>query len=284
MSGRDAANLAGRVVALLVAVTWLGAFAVPSVAAERVALVIGNAAYEHTTPLRNPENDARDMARALAELDFEVIDGLNLDKDAFGTKLREFSRAARGADVTLLFYAGHGLQVRGENYLVPVDAKLEEEVDLRLEAFELAAFMRQMRSTTNLVFLDACRDNPLAGTLARSMGLSRSVGSTRGLARVKKSSGTFIAYATEPGDVADDGAGRNSPFTSALLAHIATTGVERERHVHGGDQGGEREHERGAGAVDGGLAGSLVLLQSLRVSRFARTGRRGVRRRDAGGP
>ena len=222
MRERDAGRLTGRTLAILVVATWLGSFAVPGAAAERVALVIGNAAYEHTTPLRNPENDARDMARALAELDFAVIDGLNLDKDAFATKLKEFSRAARGADVTLLFYAGHGLQVEGENYLVPVDAKLEEEVDLRLEAFELTAFMRQMRSPTNLVFLDACRDNPLAGTLARSMGLSRSVGSTRGLARVEKASGTFIAYATEPGDVADDGAGRNSPFTSALLAHIAT--------------------------------------------------------------
>ena len=222
MCERDTANLAGRVVTVLVAAAWLGAFAVPSPAAERVALVIGNAAYEHTGPLRNPENDAEDMARVLAELDFEVIDGLNLDKDGFAAKLREFSRAARGAEVTLFFYAGHGLQVDGENYLIPVDARLKEEVDLRLEAFELAAFMSQMRGRTNLVILDACRDNPLAGTLARSMGLSRSVGSTRGLSRVTDASGTFIAYATQPGNVADDGAGRNSPFTSALLTHIAT--------------------------------------------------------------
>lgn len=228
MSGRDVASLAGRVVAMLVAATWLGAFAVPSAAAERVALVIGNAAYEHTTPLRNPENDARDMARVLAELGFEVIEGLNLGKDAFATKVREFSRAARGAEVTLLFYAGHGLQVDGENYLVPVDAKLLEEVDLSLEAFELALFMRQMRSPTNLVFLDACRDNPLAGTLARSMGLSRSVGSTRGLSRTEGGRGTFIAYATQPGNVANDGEGRNSPFTAALLAHIATPGLSAD--------------------------------------------------------
>ena len=225
MRGREAEGLAGRVFAVLATATWLGMFAVPSPAAERVALVIGNAAYEYTDPLRNPENDAKDMARVLAELDFEVIEGLNLDKDAFGAKLREFSVVAEGAEVTLLFYAGHGLQVDEENYLVPVDAKLEREVDLRLEAFELAAFMRLMRSPTNLVFLDACRDNPLAGTLARSMGLSRSAGRKRGLARVKKESGTFIAYATEPGDVADDGAGDNSPFTSALLAHIATPGL-----------------------------------------------------------
>ena len=194
-------------------------------AAERVALVIGNAAYEHTTPLRNPRNDASDVARALDGLGFEVIEGLDLDKSAFGPKLREFAQAARGAQVTLFFYAGHGLQVDGENYLVPTDAKLAEEVDLRLEAFELAAFLRQMRGGTNLVFLDACRDNPLAQGLARSMGPTRSSAIGRGLGRVETAGGTLIAYATQPGNVADDGEGRNSPFTGALLAHIATPGL-----------------------------------------------------------
>ena len=109
-------------------------------AAERVALVIGNTAYEHTTALRNPRNDATDVARALEGLGFAVVEGLDLDKSAFGSKLREFAQAARGAQVTLFFYAGHGLQVEGENYLVPTDAKLADEVDLRLEAFELTAF------------------------------------------------------------------------------------------------------------------------------------------------
>ena len=203
----------------------LSALAWPVRAAERVALVIGNAAYEHTTPLRNPLNDARDVARALEGLGFEVIEGLDLDQSAFGSKLREFAQAARGAEVTLFFYAGHGLQVEGENYLVPTDAKLAEEVDLRLEAFELAAFLRQMRGGTNLVFLDACRDNPLAQTLARSMGPTRSSAIGRGLGRVESASGTLIAYATQPGNVADDGEGRNSPFTGALLAHIATPGL-----------------------------------------------------------
>ena len=194
-------------------------------AAERVALVIGNAAYEHTTALRNPRNDAADMARVLEGLGFEVIKGLDLDERAFEKKLREFSRAARGAEVTLFFYAGHGLQVEDENYLVPTDAKLAEEVDLRLEAFELAAFLGQMRGETNLVFLDACRDNPLARTLARSMGPTRSSAIERGLSRVETARGTLIAYATQPGNVADDGEGRNSPFTAALLAHIATLGL-----------------------------------------------------------
>ena len=196
--------------------------ATQAVAGERVALVIGNAAYRHTLPLRNPRNDAADMARVLRSLSFQVIEGLDLDKAKFEAKLREFARAARGAEAALFFYAGHGLQVDGENYLVPVDAKLAEEVDLDLEAFELRAFLKQMRSSVNLVFLDACRDNPLAQDLARSMGATRSAAVGRGLGRVDTGSGTLIAYATQPGNVAADGKGRNSPFTGAVLAHIAT--------------------------------------------------------------
>ena len=114
---------------------------------------------------------------------------------------------------------------RARNYLVPIDAKLEEEVDLHLEAFELDAFLDQMRSGANLVFLDACRDNPLALGLARSMGASRSAAIGRGLGRVERARGTLIGYATQPGNVADDGDGRNSPFTGALLAHITTPGM-----------------------------------------------------------
>ena len=225
MGIREEASRSLRVVAMFLALIWLGVLAGSVQAAGRVALVIGNSAYEHMTPLRNPSNDAGDMSRALADLGFEVIEGLDLDKRGFATKLREFARAARRADVSLFFYAGHGLQVDGDNYLVPIDARLKEEVDLRLEAFELAAFMGQMRSRTNLVFLDACRDNPLADGLKRSMGVSRSAAIQRGLGRVTDASGTLIAYATQPGNVADDGDGRNSPFTGALLAHIATPGL-----------------------------------------------------------
>ena len=210
--------------------TWtafclLAVLSLPVSAAQRVALVIGNAEYRHTTPLRNPRNDAADVARALDDLGFEVVEGIDVDRSAFGSMLREFAKSARSAEVTLFFYAGHGLQVEGENYLVPVDARLADEVDLDLEAFELAKFMRQMRGRTNLVFLDACRDNPLASNLARSMGPTRSAAVGRGLGRVETGSGTLIAYATQPGNVADDGEGRNSPFTAALLAHIATPGL-----------------------------------------------------------
>ena len=210
--------------AVAMAALFAAFFAGSLSAAERVALVIGNAAYEHTAPLRNPRHDATDVARSLEELGFSVIEGLDVDKSAFGTKLREFARASRGSTVTLLFYAGHGLQVEGENYLVPTDAKLVEEVDLSLEAYELSAFLRQMRGATNLVFLDACRDNPLAMQLSRSMGATRSSAIGRGLGRVESMSGTLVAYATQPGNVAKDGEERNSPFTAALLKHIMAPG------------------------------------------------------------
>ena len=203
--------------------SWAGA----AWAAERVALVIGNAAYEHTEALKNPGNDAADMAAKLRSLGFKVVVGTDLDLDGFYDKLGNFDDAASGADVTLFFYAGHGLQVEGKNWLVPTDAKLEKKLDLRRGAVELDTVLESMRGTKKLVLLDACRDNPLAGDLARSMGLSRSVAAQRGLARVEseRGSGMLIGYATAPGGVADDGGGRNSPFTTALLEHIATPGL-----------------------------------------------------------
>ena len=213
--------------AALAAAVLLSALSAAAPAAQRVALVIGNSAYEHTDALRNPGNDAADMAGALKRLGFEVVEGTDLDFDGFYDKLRAFDEASRGADVTLFFYAGHGLQVQDSNWLAPVDAKLETKLDLRRGAIELDTVMESMRGTKKLVFLDACRNNPLAGELARSMGLSRAVATRRGLARVEveSGSGTLIGYATAPGDVADDGAGRNSPFTAALLEHIETPGL-----------------------------------------------------------
>ena len=214
----------GFVMRIAAIVVSLALSAMPASAAQRVALVIGNGAYEYTDPLRNPVNDAADVAAVLKGLGFTVIEGRDLDRGAFGEKLREFARAARGAEAALFFYAGHGLQVNGENYLLPIDARLREDIDLDFEALELRAVLRQMRSRTNLVFLDACRDNPLAQDLARSMGASRSAAIGRGLGRVDAASSTLIAYATQPGNVAADGTGRNSPFTTALLEHIAVPG------------------------------------------------------------
>jgi hypothetical protein len=199
----------------------------PAVAEKRVALVVGNSAYVHANPLPNPVNDASDMAKALTEVGFEVILGLDLKKPAFDVKVRDFARALERADVAVFFYAGHGLQASGRNYLVPVDASLQVERDLDFEAVSVDFVLKQMElereGKTNVVFLDACRDNPLARNLARSMG-TRSTSIGQGLAQVQTGVGTFIAYSTQPGNVALDGQGRNSPFTAALAKGVREPG------------------------------------------------------------
>lgn len=220
------------VLAFLLLAAFFGA-ADPAAAQKqkRVALVIGNAAYTHTTPLENPGKDAVAMAKVLRRLDFEVILGTDLDQHGFFDKLEEFGDASDGADVTLFFYAGHGLQVDGENYLASIDAKLKKKLHLRSQTVKLDTVMENMRGNYNLVFLDACRDNPFSGELARSMGLTRT-GATaaRGLAPVsspvQSSGGTLIAYATEPRHTADDdwSGGSNSPYTAGLLEHIERPG------------------------------------------------------------
>ena len=205
----------------------LQTLAIAPAAAKRVALVIGNSAYVQAPQLANPVNDAGDMARALAQAGFDVILGLDLDRRAFDEKLRAFANSLEDADTAVLFYAGHGLQVSGRNYLVPVDAALKSERDLDFEAVNLDFVLRQMEvgreGKTNIVFLDACRDNPLSRNLARSMG-TRSAAIGKGLAEVQTGVGTFIAYSTQPGNVALDGTGRNSPFTAALASRLPEAG------------------------------------------------------------
>ena len=192
---------------------------------ERVALVVGNANYQHAVPLANPKNDAEDMAALLRRLGFQVTAGLDLTDAAMEDRIRGFSRRARAAKVALFFYAGHGMQVDGVNYLVPVDARLADEADLPFETVALDLVLKRMGGGTNLVFLDACRDNPFARGWAGA-GRSTSVG--RGLTRVGEvgGSGMFIAFATDPNRIAADGEGRNSPFTAALKRHIETPGLE----------------------------------------------------------
>ncbi|MDC7789280.1 caspase family protein [Rhodoplanes sp. TEM] len=196
-------------------------------AQERVALVVGNGAYRHATPLPNPPNDAADVAAALRRIGFTVIEGRDLDKHGLEDRIRAFGRALDRASTALFFYAGHGLQVAGKNYLVPVDAKLERPGDLSFETVEVGQVLGQMEAEArvNLVFLDACRDNPLARTLARSLG-TRSASVGTGLASIQSAVGTMIAYATQPDNVALDGDGRNSPFTTALLKHLPTPGLD----------------------------------------------------------
>jgi formylglycine-generating enzyme required for sulfatase activity len=196
----------------------------PALAEKRVALVIGNSAYQYTPKLANPKNDAADMAAVLKTLGFQVLDGFDLDKAAFERKVRDFASALKGADAGVFFYAGHGLQVLGQNYLVPIDAKAEEAAGLDLEMVRVDVVHRIMerQASTNILFLDACRDNPLARNLARTMG-ARSAEVSRGLAAVESGFGTLISFSTQPGAVALDGTGRNSPFSGSLVKHVSSS-------------------------------------------------------------
>lgn len=194
---------------------------------RRVALVVGNGGYRYAPGLSNPTNDATDFAQTLRKLGFEVVEGTNLDRHGMDDAIRQFGRKLDGAELALFFYAGHGLQVGGKNYLVPVDAKLERSADLMLDAVDVSQVLAQMEAEkrVNLVFLDACRDNPLARSLARTTS-TRSLSIGTGLASIQSAIGTMIVYATQPDNVALDGESRNSPFTTALLKHIATPGVD----------------------------------------------------------
>lgn len=205
----------------------------PALAEKRVALVIGNAAYRQAPALRNPANDAADLSAALRRLNFEVVTALDVDAAALEDVLARFRAVLQGADAAVLIYAGHGVQVGGVNYLLPVDAQLRSEFALRREAFPFQDIIQVMEASArvNVVVIDACRDNPLAETLQRGIPSgSRSAAVGRGLARIDAVGGTtLIVFATAPGDVAEDGAaGRNSPMATALLRHIETPGVDVE--------------------------------------------------------
>ena len=194
-------------------------------AAGRVALVVGIGSYRQAPSLRNPVHDAEDLSRALQELGFEVVLLTDAGKSPLDAAIRTFARQVATADVGLVFFAGHGVQVAGQNYLLPADARLENARDLELDAIRLDLLLGLLESgregQVSIVLLDACRDNPLTRNLARAAGV-RSDAYPRGLAAVESGAGTFIAFATAPGKVAYDGQGRNSPFTAALLRHIRT--------------------------------------------------------------
>ncbi len=207
---------------LLLATVFLLAIGGAAEAAKRVALVVGNGAYEHTASLANPVNDANDMTELLEEMGFSVTRLLDADEKAMQQGLIAFAREAEGADVALFFYAGHGVQMGGENYLLPTDTELSSKAALRFETIKMDEVLEVMAGAeVRLVLLDACRDDPLGAA-------ERSLGAGRGLAPVETAgaSGTLIAFATAPGNVAADGVGRNSPFTEALLAHLATPGED----------------------------------------------------------
>ena len=197
-------------------------------AERRVALVIGNSAYRNTLALPNPGHDAADIAAALRKVGFAVSEGHDLDKRGMDDAFRTFARTAASADVALFYYSGHGLQFQGANYLMPVDAKLEGEEDLPYEMSRVDDIVADLQraSGVRILMLDACRDNPLAQQLQARLGASRSAGLSRGLARLEQTAGVIIAYATQPGAVAADGSGRNSPFAAAFLGEVDKPGLE----------------------------------------------------------
>jgi hypothetical protein len=196
-----------------------------ALAEKRVALVIGNSGYKAVTALQNPANDSADIARALEALDFEVELVSDLTFDNMRRSLRSFSKRASGADVALVFYAGHGIEVDGQNYLIPVDARLESSDDVDYEALPLNLVMGSLNGAKKLklVLLDACRNNPFIAGMKTS-GAKRAIG--RGLARVEPSVGTLVGFAAKEGTTASDGDGRNSPYTKALLEHLDEPGLE----------------------------------------------------------
>lgn len=199
---------------------------------RRVALVLGNATYEQLPPLANPVNDATAMAALLRDVGFEVVQGLNQTREEALAAIREFGTVAEGAEVGLIFYAGHGIQVSGRNFLVPVDAAPRVAADLAFDGIAMDDLIRQVqaRADTVLFFLDACRDNPLPTHVASLQGASRSatrsLDAAQGLAPISADVGSFTSFATGPNKVAYDGDGQHSPYTSALLEHIATPGLE----------------------------------------------------------
>ncbi len=197
---------------------------------RRVAFVVGNGTYKNVQPLPNPEIDAKSMASVLRNVGFEVVEGTNLTRDKMTERLLEFGKKAQGADVAVFFYAGHGIAIGGVNYLLPIDADIKSEMDVKLGSainIDLTLDQTMSDAKVKLVFLDACRDNPFAAKIKANAGATRSVSVQTGLAEMKSGEGTLIAFATGPGQTALDGQqGSNSPFTRALMANIASPGVE----------------------------------------------------------
>ncbi|MEH2517846.1 putative caspase-like protein [Bradyrhizobium sp. AZCC 1610] len=198
-------------------------------AEKRVAFVVGNGAYKNVAPLPNPSVDAKAIAATLRNVGFEVVEGSNLTRDKMTERLLDFGKKAQGADVALFFYAGHGIAISGTNYLLPIDADIKSEMDVKLGAainIDLTLEQTMGDAKVKLVFLDACRDNPFAAKI-KSNSATRSVNVQTGLAEMKSGEGTLIAFATGPGQTALDGQeGGNSPFTRALLANLTQPGVE----------------------------------------------------------
>ena len=209
--------------------------AAPQPLGRRIALVIGNGAYVHAPQLSNPANDARMIAKDLRGIGFEVSDGVNLDRVAMTKLIGDFLRAAATANTAVLFYAGHGVQIDGRNYLLPVDVSFTGASDFTSEMTDVSTILAGLDDgiRANVVILDACRDNPLAQKPAQPAAPGRGITAPTGLAPPSSlgkgattGAGTLLAFATAPGEVALDGDGADSPFSVALARHINTPGIE----------------------------------------------------------
>src|SRR5438105_482592 len=202
----------------------------PAFAEKRVALVLGNSAYQNVARLPNPVNDGTVIAATLKNAGFDIVEERH-DLPAAETRraLRDFADRARDADIAVVYYAGHGIEVDGTNYLIPVDAKLERDTDVYDEAFSLDRVLLAIEPAKQLrlVILDACRDNPFAKTMKRTVA-SRAIG--QGLAKVQPTSpNMLIAYSAKAGSTALDGDAKNSPFTAALSHHLTKPGLDVRR-------------------------------------------------------
>jgi uncharacterized caspase-like protein len=199
-------------------------FISPGLAETRIALVVGNSGYQYVSPLPNPANDARLLAETLTRLGFTLVGGaaqLDLDKPHFDLAVQAFGKQMLGADVGLFYYAGHGIQVRGTNYLVPVSANPTREADADFQMVDVGLVLKQMEGSgtkLNIVMLDACRNNPFGGR-----GLRAADG---GLAQIRAPEGTLLSYATQPGNVALDGDDGHSPYTKALVDAMQRPGLD----------------------------------------------------------
>ena len=242
---------------------------------QRIALVVGNSAYTKVPALKNPKNDANLMAETLREAGFDVVLALDADRRALGRAIRDFGTRLRGAGRTavgLFYFAGHGVQYDGQNYLIPLNAQIDFASDLDLEAVELDDVLRQMAlsgSSFNMAILDACRNNPYpAATRATA----------RGLARVNSHNSSLVAFAAAPGEVANDGTGANSPYTQALAAAIRTPGLTVPEVVPPHPRRRAGGHQRRPDAVGRELAHRPVLLHRVAGRRGGATNRSRPRR------
>lgn len=236
----------------------------PASAETRVALVVGNSAYSKVAALSNPARDAAAMTELFGKAGYNVMARNDLTIDEMRKAMREFSEAAAGADIAVIYYAGHGIELDGVNYLLPIDAKLARDIDVEDEAMSMDRFMRAIEPAKKLrlVILDACRDNPFAPNMKRTVA-SRSIG--RGLAKVEPAaSDTLIAYAAKAGSTAADGDGGNSPFTRALVNHITVPGLDlRIALGRVRDDVLNSTSRKQEPFVYGSLGGSIVSLVSL---------------------